>query len=145
MALPNQIEVQSGGDRRLFLGLVVVWLIALVATLINAQRMPALLLVACVALLLWSVPRSSSHSLQPRRLRLQANGSVTFGDWHGRWNANSWRNSWFTVIRIRTDQSQWWAWISARNNLPQDYRRLGIWCRYCPQQAGKAGDNGQLP
>lgn len=144
MALPGLIKVQSGGDPRLWAGLWLIWLAAAVTTLVNAARQPALLSMASVVLLLWALPRVSA-SLQPRQLQLQSNGSVSYADGHGRWSTNTWRSPWYTVIRIRTDQTQWWAWISARHNSAEDYRRLGIWCRYAPQQTGKQGNIGQLP
>ncbi|HKX55881.1 MAG TPA: protein YgfX [Xanthomonadales bacterium] len=137
MSLPSQVELQSGGDRRLLAGLWLVWLAALSAVLVHAQRMPGVLLIAGAVLLLLSIPRADSPSLQTRHLQLQSNGSVSYGDLYGQWHRNTWRSPWYTVIRIQTSHSHWWAWISARNNSPESYRRLGIWCRYSPQQSGK--------
>jgi hypothetical protein len=145
MTLPSQIEVQSGGNACLTAGLWLVWLGAVSAILAHAHRMPVMLLIAGTVLLLGSIPRTFSASLQRRQLHLQANGSVSYGEMHGKWHSNTWRCSRFTVIPIRTDKTHWWAWISARNNLPENYRRLGIWCRYSPQPNDRWNKNGQLP
>jgi len=140
MALPSQIEIQCGGDRRLLTGLWLVWLAALLSTLAYAQLMPLALQLISFTLLIASLPRASSRSMKPQHLRLHASGSLSCGELRGRWSSNTWRNPWYTVIRIQTGKQQWWAWISVSRNPPDAWRRLGIWCRYSPQQSpGMAG------
>ncbi len=134
MALPNQIEVQSGADQRLFVGLWLLWLAALVNTLVYVQVMPFVLQVFSFALLILSLPRGNSASLKRQYLRLHASGSLSCDELQGRWSSNTWRSPWYTVIRIQTEKQLWWAWISASKNPPDVYRWLGIWCRYSPQQ-----------
>jgi len=145
MALPSQIEVQSGGDGPLFVGLWLIWLAALVNMLVHAQAMPLALFAVGACLLILSIPRPSFPSLKLQHFQLHATGNVTGVEMQGRWHSNTWRSPWYTVIRIRTEKQQWWAWISASNNSPDAYRRLGIWCRYSPQQSAEVSGTSHLP
>jgi len=145
MALPSQIEVHSGGDMRLYVGLWLVWLAALLNIVIHWQAMALALQLVSFALLMLSIPRRSVPSLKAQKLRLHASGNFSCDESQGRWHSNTWRNPWYTVIRVRTEDKQWWAWISASRNSPDVYRRLGIWCRYSPQQSAEKTGTRHLP
>ncbi len=134
MALTNVLELQSGSDQRLRLGLWLVWLAALLSVAVHAQRMPLLLLLISAVLLLLALPGFKSPALKHQRLQLHADGKIIYEHFQGRWHSRIWRSPWYTVIRIETGQQKWSACISSANNSADVYRRLGIWCRYSPQE-----------
>lgn len=138
MALPSQIEVNAGPDRRLHLALWVIWSGALSSLLMHASQLSLLLLLIGLATLWWSIPWRRWPSLQSQCLRLNANGLVCYGATQGHWQSNIWRSRWYTVINIHTEKEHWQAWVSAANNTADDYRRLGIWSRFSPRDNSAA-------
>jgi len=134
MALPKVIELKAGPDRRLTALLWLVWLGALVSSLLHLGKMPMLLWPVCAGLLLWSIPWPKASWLKVQRIDLYANGQASCGELQGRWHSQPWRSPWYTVVPIKLGNHKFRACISATQNSANDYRRLSIWCRYSPQE-----------
>jgi hypothetical protein len=138
MALPTLIELQSGADRRLKVGLWLVWMAALGSVAVHLSQKPVWLVSLSAGLLLWSIPLHRSPIHRSRHLLLHANGQASIAGKPGHWQRNIWRSRWYTVIRIEQGGQHWHAWISAQNNSAHDYRRLGVWSRFCPRETETA-------
>ena len=140
MGLPSLIEFQSGADPCLRVVIWASWMAGCLALCLNVSVMHPVIGLACMLAAAASFPLWTLRSLHQRYLKLHADGTVSLSPGHGRWSPNTWRTRWYTVIRIQSGKRKWHAWISARNNSPDDYRRLGIWCQFLPMDAATGFD-----
>jgi len=134
MALPTVLELKAGPDGRLTLLLWLVWLTALASSLFHLGEMPMLLWPVCAGLLLWSIPWPKASWLKLQRIHLYADGQANCGELQGCWHSQAWRSKGYTVVPIQLGKHKFRACISAAHNSADDYRQLGIWCRYSPQK-----------
>ena len=132
MAQPQQIELQTGPDRRYQRMVWAVWLLAAAGVAAHLQTLPWLLSIAgCLVLfLLW--PGKNDPMKSSCRLRLNRNGTAALGDCTGSWGAQSWRCRWYTVLRIELPQGKMHVLICASRNHFDDYRSLLVWSRFSP-------------
>jgi hypothetical protein len=132
--LARPIELQAGPDSPLRVAVWLVWLAAVASCLANFPAMPGWLAWVCGVLLAWSFPLRKSVASARQRLMLHPDGQVLVSGEPATWKQDIWRSRWYTVVRIEKNGRHWPAWVSARQNPAHEYRRLGIWSRYSPQQ-----------
>lgn len=121
-----------------------VWLAAALTLLVYLSYMADMLVVAGIALLWWSVPARRVSSQTHKRVILHADGSALWGEEPGVWLPGSWRTQRYNVIQFQGATRRRFLWISAGNNHSADYRHLGLWCRFPPQQTDVSANDSHL-
>src|SRR5690606_35185247 len=97
-----------------------------------------------IAVLWWSFPARLNPGLEGSRLILHADGLAQWGEEQGVWLPDSWRTRWYNVIQFQSATCRHFIWISAGNNHAADYRHLGLWWRFPPQQTAASANDSHL-
>ncbi len=121
-----------------------VWLAAALTLLVYSPRVAGMLVLAGIALLWWSLPARTTSSQARKRVILHADGSALWGEEPGVWLPDSWRTQRYNVIQFQSATGRRFVWISAGNNDAADYRHLGLWCRFPPQQTDASANDSHL-
>ena len=134
MGLQSAIELYSGPDRRLKWFRCALWLAALVVFLLNADRMPVVIILPVLLMLAYSWPGIQRQQNTMQHIVLYPDGKAMDQQGEGSWSREIWSSPWYSVIRFRSRNRTRLYWICASCNTADDYRRLRVWCRFSPQQ-----------